>query len=76
VVVHADQAREDAVAGKIEDYSVWRHNRVYASGHGRDSAVLHDECLIGFPWTARSVDDTNVCQRDHRGSCADVRVDV
>jgi hypothetical protein len=46
MIVHADQAREDRVAGEIDDLRARRHVRTAGGSNGLNSGVRDDERLI------------------------------
>ncbi len=67
VIVHADDAGQDAVAVQIERLCVSRDRDAFGWSKRLDLAAVNDDCLILCGRCARAVDNAHVSQRDHGG---------
>ena len=74
MLVHADQAGNDGVAGEI--HALGRRRDVDRFPDGRDFAVVDQDGLILGRRRAGSVDDANVNQRDDGVVDADKRLNA
>jgi hypothetical protein len=76
VIVHADEAGDDGVAGAVEDLRPRWWLRRGSGADGLDIAIDDDEGLVLFGCGAGAVDDADVVENEDGGIDGDERRDV